>query len=286
MKAFMNRIRPIPSRRSRITATAIRSADGARIAVKAAGSGPALVMVDGALCCSGLGPGDALSRFLAPHFRVHQFDRRGRGASSDHPPYAVEREIEDLDAVVDAAGGNVFLFGISSGAILALKYACTHPSKVKKVCVYEAPCIVDDGHEPMSDDWARIASAVGRADPGAALRTFLRSVGLPRLAIAIMSLLPIWPRLKAIACTLPYDGAIVGPYQRGASLDRCEWEALQAPVQVLIGGKSPGWLQRGNRALCEALPAAECVVLAGQTHNVKPAVTAPALLRFFGARQG
>lgn len=263
------------------TAAAVSSADGTRIALQASGTGPAVVLVDGALCYSGMGPGDALASCLANHFRVYQYDRRGRGLSADSKPYAVEREIEDLDAVVGAAGGSVYLWGMSSGPLLALKYAAVHPERIKKVSVYEAPCIVDDEHEPTQKDWEQIADAVARGSRGPAVRTFLKSVGLPRIVVAIMSILPFWSKLKAVAHTLPYDGEIVEKYQRGQPLGRSEWAGLTALAQVVIGSKSPPWMQSGNRALCAALPSANCVVLEGQTHDLKPAGLAPLLVRFF-----
>ena len=263
-------------------ATSVTSVDGTRIAWKTSGTGPVLVLVDGALCYSGMGPGDALASKLARHFRVCQYDRRGRGLSSDAQSYAVERELEDLDAVVGAAGGSVFLWGMSSGSLLALKYAARHPQKVVRVSVYEAPCIVDDGHEPTARDWVKIADAVSRGARGTAVRTFLKSVGMPRIAVAILSVLPFWPKLKAVAHTLPYDGEIVEPYQRGQPLDHSEWAGVPV-AQVVVGGKSPRWMQSGNRALSGALPAAECVVLEGQTHDLKPAALAPVLVRFFEA---
>ncbi|MDB5954594.1 alpha/beta hydrolase [Ramlibacter sp.] len=263
------------------TAGGVTSADGTRIALHRSGTGPAVVLVDGALCYSGMGPGDALASCLAKHFRVYQYDRRGRGLSADSNRYAVQRELEDLDAVVEAAGGSVCLWGMSSGALLALKYAAVHPEKIRKVSVYEAPCIVEGGHEPTQKDWGQIAEAVSRGSSGTAVRTFLKSIGLPRLAVAVMPILPFWSKLKAVAHTLPYDGAIVERYQRGQPLDGSEWEALTTLAQVVIGGKSPPWMQNGNRALCAALPSAHCVVLEGQTHDLKPTALAPLLVRFF-----
>jgi pimeloyl-ACP methyl ester carboxylesterase len=267
---------------SRGDAATATSPDGTRIALKVRGAGAAVVLVDGALCYSGMGPGDALASGLGSHFRVHQYDRRGRGLSSDVKPYSVEREIEDLDAVVDAAGGSVRLWGISSGALLALKYAARHPGKVDKVSIYEAPCIVDGGHAPTAGDWALVAEAVSHGARGKAVRTFLKSVGMPGIAVALMSILPPWRKLKAVAHTLPYDGEIVQPYQLGQPLDRSEWESLTLPVQVVVGASSPGWMQTGNRALCAALASGEWLVLKGQAHDVKASVLAPVLVEFFG----
>lgn len=261
-------------------ATAV-SADGTRIAFERGGEGPAVVLVDGALCSREVGPSGGLARALAPGFTVLRYDRRGRGLSTDTKPYAVQREIEDLDAVVMAAGGSACLWGMSSGALLALKYAAAHPGKVRKVSVYEAPCIVDDGHPPTAGDWARIALAVEHGDPGAAVRTFLASVGVPGFAIALMRWLPMWARLRALAPTLPYDGQIVEPFQRGVPIDPSPWTPMTAPAQVVAGAKSPLWMRDGNRGLCGALPSARFTLLEGQTHNLRPRALAPLLARFF-----
>jgi len=271
-------------RHPRETASTVTSKDGSRIAVTRSGSGPAVVFVDGALCYGSMGPGESLAWRLAPGCTVYRFDRRGRGCSTDSQPYSVQREIEDLDAVVDAAGGHAALWGMSSGALLALLYANANAGKVGKVSVYEAPCIVHGGHPPNERDWAEIALAVAQERRGAAVRAFLRSVGVPGFAVAAMSLLPLWSRLKAVAHTLPYDGWIVRPFQRGEPLDSSQFAGVTCPAQVVFGARSPVWMQTGNLALCNALPSAHSIALQGQSHHLRPAVLAPLLAEFFEAQ--
>ncbi|MES2940994.1 MAG: alpha/beta hydrolase [Pseudomonadota bacterium] len=260
----------------------LRSADGTRIAFSASGTGPAVILVDGALCYRGMGPGDALARCLAGRFTVFQYDRRGRGQSGDAAPYAVQREIEDLDAVLQAAGGTAMLWGMSSGAVLALD-AAAQLRGVQKVAVYEAPLIADASRPGTQDDWLAIRHAAAQGDRSEAVRRFLRSVGLPGFAVAVMRLLPMWQRLKAVAHTLPYDGEIVAGLQRGVPPDAARWAGITAPVLVTDGGRSPPWMRNGNAALAAALPGARYRTVEGLTHNLKPAVLAPVLAGFFAA---
>ncbi|MBA2676766.1 alpha/beta hydrolase [Ramlibacter sp.] len=260
----------------------VPSADGTRIAFSATGAGPAVILVDGALCYRGMGPGDALARCLADGFTVFQYDRRGRGKSGDTAPYAVQREIEDLGAVLKAAGGTAMLWGTSSGAVLALDAAAQLPG-VAKVAVYEAPLIADGSRPTTEKDWLAIRQAVARGDRSQAVRQFLRSVGLPGLAVAMMRLLPMWPRLKAVAHTIPYDGELVADLQRGKPPDAARWAGVAVPVLVADGGRSPQWMRNGNAALAAALPNASYRTVAGLTHNLKAPVLAPVLASFFAA---
>src|SRR5215212_1912245 len=100
----------------------VTSKDGTRIAFDQSGQGPALILVAGAIQYRAFGQGLVqLAALLAPHFTVLNYDRRGRGESGDTPPFAVAREIEDIDALIDAVGGTAFVFGLSSGAALAME---------------------------------------------------------------------------------------------------------------------------------------------------------------------
>src|SRR5258708_22332252 len=184
------------------------SKDGTPIAFDRIGNGPSVILVDGALCYRGMGQSGRLAEILAQHFTVFTYVRRSRGGSGDTAPYAVEREVEDIAALLSEAGGAAFVWGMSSGAVLALE-AANRLSGIKKVALYEAPFIVDDSRSTTEGDWIRIGEAVAadrRSDAG---KLFLKSVGGPAFFIALMSLMPMWSKLKAIAHTLPYSGAIV-----------------------------------------------------------------------------
>ena len=262
-----------------MTATVV-SSDGTTIAYQQIGRGPALILIDGALCYRKLGQTAQLAESLSQHFTVFTYDRRGRGESGDTAPYAVAREVDDIAALVDQAGGSVFVWGMSSGAVLALE-AAKRIRGIKKVAVYEAPLIVDHSRPATDTDWARIRNAISANRRGEAVKTFLRSVGTPSFVIAGMRLFPLWSRLKKIAHTLPYDGAIVEEHQKGKMPQRAAWASVKAPTLVTDGGKSPQWMRNGNRALAEALPNARYETLPGQTHLLKAAAHASLLTEFF-----
>jgi alpha-beta hydrolase superfamily lysophospholipase len=266
------------------SAKTVSSKDGTPIAFDRIGAGPAVVLVDGALCHRKMGQTRQLAELLAPHFTAFTYDRRGRGQSGDTPPYAVEREVEDIAALVSEAGGSADLWGISSGGVLALE-AARRVSGVRKVALYEAPLLVDYSRPTTEDHWRRIAEAIAGHRRGEAVKLFLQSVGMPDPFIALMRLLPVWSKLKAVAHTLPYDGAIVANYQRGRSLPAWHWAGVTVPTLVMDGAKSPQWMRRGNRALSLALPNALYRSLEGQTHMLKPKAHAPTLIAFFAGRE-
>ena len=221
-----------------------------------------------------------LAELLAPHFTVVTYDRRGRGESGDTPPYVMEREVEDIAALLNDAGGSAYVWGMSSGAALALE-AASRLSGIRKLALYEAPFIVDDSRSTTGDQWARIGEALAAHRQGAAVAAFLQSVGVPSLFITLMRLSPAWPKLKAIAHTLPYDGVIVQDNQRGRPLPATRWASVTVPTLVMDGGKSPRWMRHGNQALARVLPNAQYRTLDGQTHMLKPKAHAPALVEFF-----
>ena len=258
------------------------SADGTKIGYTRTGSGPALILVDGAMCFRGSSPNDALAKELSQHFTVYTYDRRGRGESDDTQPYAVEREIDDLAAVLKEAGGEAGLFGISSGAALVLA-AAQHGLPTPKLAVYEPPFVVDDTRKPVPADYrARMEAALAAGKRGAVVKMFMsEGVGLPALMVATMRVMPFWSKLKRVAHTIPYDTAIMGDTQFGNPLPDGVWSDISAPVLIVDGGKSPAWMRNGVAAAAAALPTSTYRTLAGQTHIVKAAALAPALRDFF-----
>ncbi|WIV61501.1 alpha/beta fold hydrolase [Amycolatopsis nalaikhensis] len=256
------------------------SADGTKIAYTRTGSGPALVLVDGAMCYRGSSPNDALAKELAARFTVYTYDRRGRGESADTGPYAVEREVEDLAALIKEAGGEAFLFGISSGAALALEAARSLP--VTKLAVYEPPFIVDGTRPRVPADYPeRLSAALKEGKPGKAVKMFMtEGVGLGRVTVAMMRIMPFWAKLKKVAPTLPYDTALVIDHQSGEPL-RAAWPEVKIPTLAVDGGRSPDWMRNGVASLAKVLPSAEHKTLPGQTHIVKAAALAPVLTEFY-----
>ena len=251
------------------------SADGTAIAYEAAGHGPALILVDGALCQRAMGPSRPLAKLLAEHFTVLTYDRRGRGDSGDTAPYSVDREVEDLAALIEAAGGSAHLFGASSGAVLALE-AAAHGLAVESLVLYEPPLIVDDSRAPMGAAYTEpLAAAIAEDRRGDAVKLFMRQVGVPAPILAAMRLMPVWRKLTAVAHTLPYDAAVMGDTQCGRPLPAERWAGVTARTLVAVGGKSPAWLQKAGHALADLLPDAQSRTLDGQTHMVKAKVVAP-----------
>jgi pimeloyl-ACP methyl ester carboxylesterase len=257
------------------------SKDGTPIAYDRTGEGPPLILVDGALCYRASGPSGPLAALLASHFTVFTYDRRGRGDSGDTAPYSIDREVEDLEALLKEAGGSAFVYGISSGASLALE-AASRLSGIRKLALYEAPMIVDDTHAPMPDSYlVQLKALVATNRRSEAVKFFMRWVGVPGIAILLMPLLPVWSKLKAIAHTLPYDIFLVIDNQRGKPLPRNRWTGASMPALVVDGGKSPQWMRNGMRALAGVLPNATYRTLEGQTHMLKPQAITPVLVEFF-----
>lgn len=257
------------------------SKDGTRIAYDRIGSGPAVILVDGALCYRASGPSGPLAKLLEPHFTVFTYDRRGRGDSRDTAPYAVEREVEDLEALIREAGGSAFVYGISSGACLAME-AANRIQGIRKLAVYEAPMIVDGTHESMPFDYLiRLKALVGANRRSDAVKFFMKRVGVPSFFMMLMPLFPVWSKLKAVAHTLPYDITLVIEHQQGKPIPADRWAKATVPALVADGGKSPAWMRNGMRALAASLPNATYRTLEGQTHMLKPQAITPVLVEFF-----
>lgn len=260
---------------------AVQSKDGTTIAYDRSGSGPSLVLVDGALCHRGFGPMPSIAKLLAPHFTVFNFDRRGRGESQDTAPYSVDREVEDIEALVAEAGGSAYLFGTSSGAALALE-AAARLKGIKKVALYEAPFFFDDVHPPRPNDYvAKMTALVAQDRRADALKLFMSQVGTPAIAINVMRFTPMWPKLKRVAHTLPYDLTIVSDVRAGKPLSRERWTSVTMPALTAVGGKSPVWWQDAMNQLSTVLPNARHLTLPGQNHMFKAPAMAPVLTEFF-----
>jgi pimeloyl-ACP methyl ester carboxylesterase len=253
------------------------SKDGTTIAFERVGTGPAVILVDGALCYRGVGPSRSVAERLAERFTVITYDRRGRGESGDTPPHSEAREIEDLEALIEEAGGKASLCGFSSGAVLALDAAAAG-LPVETLALYEPPFIVDDSRPPIVADYVEQLNRMLAEDRrGDMVKLFMRQVGMPGILVAISPLMPAWRKLKGIAHTLRYDAACMGDTQKGKPLPTGRWASATAPAIIFLGGKSPEWMQHGLRELDRLLPNSELRTLEGQTHMVKAKAVAPAL---------
>lgn len=261
----------------------VTSADGTRIAYETLGSGPAVILVDGAMCYRGMGPALPLARELQDRFTVTVYDRRGRGESGDTQPWSVDREVEDLQAVITAIGGTAMLYGISSGGALALETA-NRSAGVTKVFVYEAPFITDDSRRMKPGYAERMYELVRTGDRSGALRHFMRTgVGMPAFAVWMMQLMPMWKTLKAVAPTLAYDTSFTEPMQRSQAIPRGTWANLRQPAMIVGGTRSDTWMRNAQKAIAGALPNARHGELEGENHMVKPTAIAPLIKDFFAA---
>ncbi len=256
----------------------VTSKDGTLIAYEQSGSGEPVILVDGALCSRAFGPMPELAKLLAPHFSVINYDRRGRNESGDTQPYSPEREIEDIETLIQAVGKPVFLAGVSSGAALSLKAAAAGLN-IKKLALYEAPYMVDKtGHQPPPDAEAQLKALIAADRRGDAVKFFMKDmVGVPPFIVFIMRIMPIFSKLKAVAHTLPYDAAIMN----GFVLPVQEAASVKAPTLVGGGEKSPASMQNSVKQLAGTIPRSELKMFKGQTHNISMKVLAPALIEFF-----
>ncbi|HJS27389.1 MAG TPA: alpha/beta hydrolase [Actinomycetota bacterium] len=258
----------------------VTSQDGTRIVFDRTGEGPPVILVGGAL--SDRRAGASFAAELSSDFTAYAYDRRGRGDSGDTPPYVVEREVEDLDALIREAGGRAFLFGVSSGAALVLETAA-RSGGADKLAVYEPPYDADEGAPRIPIDFVEHLDELCAADRrGDAVEYFMTTgVGLSPQEVAQMRGAPFWPGLEALAHTLPYDGRIVGFDRPDRSLPVERWKAIQVSVLALAGGASPDRMRNVTRAVAEALPDATYRSLPEQTHQAEPAVVVPVLREFF-----
>lgn len=249
------------------------SADGTALAYDVRGDGPPLVFITGATCFRTFRPVVADAKVFATEFTVYTYDRRGRGDSGDTLPYSVAREVEDIAAIIAAAGGKAHVYGHSSGAVLALEAALRLPDKIDRVLVYDASYVHD---EPERDSYATLSRQIDalleQGENARAVTHFLRGIGMPRLFIRLLPLVPGWSTMRALAPTLAYDITLTRDLP---PVDRMQ--RIEVPVRVAVGGRSPASLLAVADRLAEAIPGSDRLVLDGQNHMVNPKVLLPVL---------
>jgi pimeloyl-ACP methyl ester carboxylesterase len=258
----------------------VQSADGTTIAFDQLGKGPALILVSGALEYRAVDSETTqLAPLLSEHFTVFHYNRRGRGDSTDTQPYAVEREMEDIDALIAEAGGSAFVFGISSGAALALEAAIKLGERIKKLAMYEAPYNDEEAARLAWKTYRKqLANALANGRRGDALALFMLLVGMPADHLDRARQHPLWPMWEAVASTLAYDAAVMG---EDASVPTEKAAGVAVPALVMDGGASYPFMHVTALALVKAMPQAQHRTLPGQTHEVEAAVLAPVLVEFF-----
>jgi pimeloyl-ACP methyl ester carboxylesterase len=253
-----------------------KSSDGTRIAFESNGSGPALVLVDGAMCHRRFGPAEPFTAALRDAYTVVSYDRRGRGESGDSSTYRPELEIDDLRAVIDAVGGKPYVLGFSSGAGLAYRAAAAGVPMAKLIG-YEAPYVGRRGGRDYVSDLDRL---IADGENGKAVDYFMvKMVGAPFFLPVMFRLMrKLWPQMKAIAPTLRYDARVMGG---DFEVPTAEFATITVPALVSWGSKAKPEMSKANAAIATAIPGAEHRILEGQTHNVTPEALRPAIVEFF-----
>lgn len=253
-----------------------QSQDGTTIAYDVYGSGPALIYITGASCFRSFMPVVQDAKAFAKEFTVYNYDRRGRGDSGDTLPWTVEREVEDIAAMIDASGGTAYLYGHSSGSVLALEAALRLGNKVQRVVLYDASYVHDEAEKT---EYALLCQTIhtllAAGKNAAAMRTFLQGIGMPKIFVALLPLFPGWRTMKALAPTLAYDIALTSdlpPVARAAE--------VAVPTQIIVGQKSPASLHDVANQLTHAIPNAMFAELPGQDHIVSAKALLPRLVSF------
>ncbi|MCP2291602.1 alpha/beta fold hydrolase [Nocardia amikacinitolerans] len=261
----------------------VTSADGTTIAFDRIGDGTAgtVILIGGAFGYRTFPKMVQLSEALAEKYglTVINYDRRGRGDSGDSPGvYDVTNEIEDIAALVQAAGGSAALFGWSSGAVLALLAAGSgRVPGVTKVVAFEPPFVVDrSGHVPPADLDVRLHELIAADKRDKTVRFYMsKAMGVPWTMVTAMRVTPFWENLRATANSTAHDWAVMRPYMRGEKLRAADWSGVTVPTLVIAGADSAALLKNGAKAITAVLPDAEHRELAKLSHDPKIDILAP-----------
>jgi pimeloyl-ACP methyl ester carboxylesterase len=255
--------------------SSVISKDGTKITYDKRGSGPVVILVLGAL--NKRGSGKNLSQQLSDHFTVVSYDRRGRGDSTDILPYKTEKEVEDLEALIDNLGGSAYLYGHSSGAVLALLATKELKEKIKGLALYELPYNADPQAQKVAQEYQKtLKSLLAEDKPGEAVASFIKPFGVSDKQIAAMQRMPMWKGMTKMAHTLVYDTVeLMEQYPKIVA------DAISTPALVMYGAASPTFMGETAKKLVQALPNATLQMLEGQTHDVKAEMLAPYLLSLF-----
>jgi pimeloyl-ACP methyl ester carboxylesterase len=257
------------------------SKDGVSIAYSKTGNGPALILVDGAFCYRDYGVTPSLAPFLSDYFTVYAYDRRGRGESGDEASYTVNKEIEDLNSIVEVTNEAPYICGISSGAGLVLQ-AINKGVTAKKIALFEPPYVVTttDGFTPPIDAEKELKRLVNQGKRSEAVQYFMTKVmEMPTLFVFLFKLFgkSLWQKNETVAHTLAYDVAIMGNYSNPLAITR----NIKIPTIVIGGEKSPAKLKNAVTEIAKSIPDSRLSLLKGQSHNVNTKVFAPVLIDFF-----
>jgi pimeloyl-ACP methyl ester carboxylesterase len=260
----------------------VTSADGTSIAFDRLGDGQSVIVVGGILCDRA--KTRPLAEELAKHFTVINYDRRGRGDSGDTAPYAIEREIEDLRALVAEVGGTASVYGHSSGAGLVL-HAAADGLPAPKVVLHEPPYAPDREEERRiaQEFAANLEPILAQGRHGEAVELVMTTImQMPPEIARQMRSEPWWAGMEAMAPTIAYDSEIMGD-SRGGTIPIDLVGTVNTPALVLCGGASPAWMIDITKQIADAMPNGRQRILEGQEHVVPPEILVPVLVEFFAS---
>lgn len=249
----------------------VTSKDGTKIAYEKVGQGPALILVTGAFSYRKFPEQVQLAHLLSSYFTVYYYDRRGRGDSEDIQPYSTQREFEDLEVLIDEAGGSASVWGLSSGAVVALQTAA-RGADITNLILHEPPFVVDkQGHVAPKQFTEHVKVLIDQNSYADAIKYFMtEGMGAPSFVVSMMRFMPgVWTKMMRIAHTLPYDAALLDGYMEGTPLSAGLWDKVMMPVLVLAGTESPISLRHGAEALEDVLANATLVRKKGLGHTKK-----------------
>ena len=255
----------------------VKSKDGTLIAYDISGSGPVLIYITGAICHRTFFPVKKDVQILSRNFKVYNYDRRGRGDSDNINDCSLQNEIEDIEALIDLAGGSAFVMGHSSGAVLALEAALSIPNKILKIVSHDASYVHNDQEKmEYSILRKRVNHLLKMRNNSGAIRAFLIGIGMPRAFVYLLPLFPGWNKIKSLAPTLEIDMNLT-----------CDMPPLQkiskimVPVCIIYGEKCPQSILEVAKLLADAIPNSKHVKLEGQDHMADTKVVLPVISKFF-----
>lgn len=271
---------PMSNSHDQFTSGKVTSQDGTSIAYDRFGQGPAVVLVGGGLDDrNSTTAGRPLAAPLSKRCAVYTYDRRGRGESGDTQPYAVDREVEDLEALIDMIGGSAMVYGMSSGCALAIEAAASG-LPITKLALYEPPFDAPLTAGPLPEYSKALNALLAKGRRADALILFMKRAGLPDPLIKEIRQSPQFESAQALAPSLAYDSLVMDDLH-GAPVPIKRLALIDVPVRVIVGGASLDWWHKTAHAVVEALPNGLYETLDNQTHDVDPEILAPVLSKFF-----
>lgn len=253
------------------------SRDGTAIAFEKKGSGPPLIFITGAICHRKFQPIIDDTKILSKAFTVYNYDRRGRGDSGDTETYSVQSEVEDIEALIDSAGGSAYIYGHSSGAILAMETALKIPSKIKKIYIYDPPYVSNEKeYQEYQTTKEKIKTFLVEGKNSKAISEFLVSIGMPKIFTFFLPLTPGWKRTVQLAPTLLYDITLTenqAPVKKLAE--------IKVPICIAYGEESPNELKIVSNLLNQTIQSSELQSFPKQDHMVDTKILLPKMIQYF-----